>query len=115
MTKSCSMFAQFGAFHQDSPPCLGRGGKKMASAVPVLRLLHVHESDVGFVNQSGGLQSLAGLLLGHPLGRQLAQLLVDKRQQLTGRLRIALLDGGQDARDVVHGCFSPRPMGPAVP
>ena len=35
-------------------------------------------------------------------GRQLAQLVVDQGQQLLGGLRVALLDGGQDARDVGH-------------
>jgi hypothetical protein len=30
-------------------------------------------------------------------------LVVDQRQQLHGGVRVALLDGGQDARDLVHG------------
>ena len=37
------------------------------------------------------------------LGRQPAQLVVDQRQELLGGVRIALLDGGQDAGDFVHG------------
>src|SRR5262249_56471555 len=42
------------------------------------------------------------LLLGQLLGRQLAQLVVDQRQQLLGGVRLALFDGGQDAGDFAH-------------
>ena len=35
-------------------------------------------------------------------GRELAQLVVDQRQELLGGVRVALLDGGQDLRDVGH-------------
>jgi hypothetical protein len=37
-------------------------------------------------------------------GRKPAQLVVDEGQQLLGGLRFALLDSGQDAGDVAHGC-----------
>ena len=46
--------------------------------------LAVHQPQVGLVDQGGGLQRLAGLLLGQLLGRQLAQLVVDQRQELLG-------------------------------
>jgi hypothetical protein len=50
--------------------------------------------------------------MGELLGGELAQLVVDQRQQLRGALRIALLDGGQDARDLVaHGQHLRRPRG----
>ena len=62
----------------------------------------VHQPQVGLVDQGGGLERLARLLLGQPLRRQLAQLVVDQRQELLGGVRVALLDGGQDARDVAH-------------
>jgi len=55
------------------------------------------------VDQGGRLQRLAGLLLGELLGGQLAQLLVDQRQQLLRGVRIAFLDGGQDAGYLTHG------------
>src|SRR5262249_23102336 len=41
--------------------------------------------------------------LGQLLRRQLAQLLVDQRQQFLGRVRIALVDGVQYARNLAHG------------
>ena len=75
------------------------------------------------MDQGGGLERLAGLLLRQLLGGQLAQLVVDQRQELLGRLRVALLDGREDAGHVVHHretpsrlkCFDhdaiPRPDG----
>ena len=40
--------------------------------------------------------------LGHFLRSQATQFVVDQRQQLLGRLRITLLDCGEDSRDVAH-------------
>ena len=54
------------------------------------------------MHQGGRLQSLAGLLLCQLLGRQLAQFVIDERQQLIRRLRIALAHRVQDPGDVVH-------------
>jgi hypothetical protein len=51
------------------------------------------QADVGFMDQSGGLQRLAGLLVAQHLRRQVAQLVVDDRQELLGCLGLALLDG----------------------
>src|SRR5262245_7334802 len=42
------------------------------------------------------------LLLSQPLGRKLAQLVVDQWQELVGGVRIASLGGGQNTRDVGH-------------
>ena len=54
------------------------------------------QPEVRLVDQGGGLEGLAGLLRGHPRGGELAQLVVDEREQLGGGLGVALLDGGQD-------------------
>ena len=54
------------------------------------------------MHQGRGLQRLAGFLVGQLLRRQLAQLLVDQRQKLVGRMGIALLNGGQDAGNLTH-------------
>jgi hypothetical protein len=54
------------------------------------------------MHQGRGLQSLPRLLLGQPLGRELAQLIINQRQQLLCGVRIALLDGGQNTGDVAH-------------
>src|SRR5262249_35044859 len=49
-----------------------------------------------------GAEGLARLLVGQFLGGEPAQLVVDQRQQLAGRVGIALRDGGQDACHVTH-------------
>src|SRR5262245_37554217 len=54
------------------------------------------------VDQRGRLQGLARLLVGQPGRRELAQLVVDQRQQLLGRRRITLRDGGQDVGNITH-------------
>jgi hypothetical protein len=46
---------------------------------------------------------LAGRFLDQLLGGQLAELVVDQRQELLGGVRVALLDGGQDLGNVTHG------------
>jgi hypothetical protein len=56
-------------------------------------------------------------VLGVGLRRQLAQLVIDQRQELLGGMRIALLDGGQDTGHIVHrrhqeaGNFRHIPLG----
>ena len=64
---------------------LGRRGEEMAATVPThfasgRPIAARHQAEVGFMNQSRGLKSLSGRLLGHPLGRQLSQLVIDQRQ-----------------------------------
>ena len=65
--------------------------------------VRIHQPQVRLVDQGRRLERLAGLLLGQLLRGQPAQLVVDQRQELLGGLRVALLDGGQDARDFGHG------------
>src|SRR5207249_1845045 len=49
---------------QDAAHGLGGGGEEVPATVPVLDLVHVHQPQVGFVHQGGGLKRLAGRLLG---------------------------------------------------
>ena len=74
----------------------------MPAPVPIPRLIAADEPDVRLVDQGRGLERLAGFLLGQPLGRQLAQLLVDQRQESVGRPGVALLNVREDAGEVVH-------------
>src|SRR5204863_775691 len=85
-----------GAVDQDAAHGLGGGGEEVSAAVPLLRLLAADEAEVCLVNQRGGLKRLPGLLLGQFRGGELAQLVVDQRQQLGRGLRIAGLGGRQD-------------------
>jgi hypothetical protein len=54
------------------------------------------------VHQGRRLERLAGLFLGEFLRRQLAQLLVYQRQELSRGVGIASFDGGQNAGNFVH-------------
>ena len=60
--------------------------KKWPRLFQRLGLVRVDQPEVRLVDQGGGLERLAGLLLGQPLGGQLAQLVIDQRQELLGGL-----------------------------
>src|SRR6266567_4105065 len=105
MHLAAAMFFCFlapGTFDKDSAHGLCGGGEEVAAAVPVLNLLQVHESNVGLMDQTCGLERLSWFLLCQLDRCQLAQLVIDQRQELAGGVWIALLDGGQDVRDVAH-------------
>src|SRR5262245_13134950 len=91
-----------GVLDEDAAHGLGRGSEEVTAAVPVLGLFDVHQPQVRLVDQGGGLEGLVRLLLSQPLGRQPAQFVVDQRQEFRGGGGVALLDGGQDARDIRH-------------
>src|SRR5262249_11991794 len=64
-----------------------------------------------FMHERRRLERLAGLLFGQLLRGQLAQLVVDQRQELLRGRRIAALDGRQDAGDIAHvGQCTPRQL-----
>src|SRR2546425_6926158 len=56
----------------------------------------------GLVDESCGLEGLSGFLIGHPHDGQFAQLFINEREQLIGRLRVTMLNGFEDLRDVAH-------------
>ena len=78
-------------FDQDAAHGLGRGGEEVAAAIPGRWRLSVrHQAQVRLVDQGRGLKRLSRLFLSQPLGRQLAELVVDQRQQLLGGRRVAV-------------------------
>src|SRR5262245_44206502 len=85
---------------EDAAHRLGDGGKKMTATIPVLCLGHVDKPHVRFMDQGRRLKRVSRGFLSHLLSREFAQLLVDEGQQFTGGAWVALLDGGQDARDL---------------
>ena len=95
------------SLNENAPHSLGRGGKEMTPAVPLLLLVHIHQPHIRFMHQCRCLQGLTGLLLRKFLSRQLAQLLIDEWQKLLGRVRVALLDGIQDLGDIAHKAVNP--------
>ena len=61
------------------------------------------------MNQGGGLQRLARRVQRHFVCRQLAQFLVNERQQFGGGFGIALLNAVKDASYVTHAAsIGPR-------
>jgi hypothetical protein len=91
-----------GRIYEDAAHGLGRGGKEVAAAIPVLGLFDINQPQIDFMNQGGGLQGLSRFLLSQLLGRQFAQLVVDQRQKLVSGFRVALLDGVQNQSHVAH-------------
>ena len=91
-----------GLLDENAAHGLGRGCKEVAAAVPVLDLVGIHEPEVRLVHQRRGLERLPGLLLRQFVCRKFSQLLVNKRQEMLGGVRIAALDGRQDSGYVAH-------------
>src|SRR5258708_38600798 len=91
-----------GVLDQDAAHSLGRGGKEMAPAVASALCISADQPEVCLVHERRGAERLPRLFLSQLRRRQLAQLVVDQRQELLGGARVALLDSGQNARDLTH-------------
>ena len=104
-----------GVLDQDAAHGLGGGREEVAAAVPVLGVGRADEPEVRLVDQGGGLEGLAGLLAGQPGGGELAQLVVDEREQLGGGLWVpgrAAAEAGESRptwRECNPGSGGPRP------
>ena len=68
-----------GVLDEDPPHGLGRRGEEVPSAI---ELLVAHQAQIGFVDQGRGIERVAGPFVRHMTGRELAQLVIDQRQQL---------------------------------
>jgi len=91
-----------GRFNQDPAHRLGGGGKEMAATVPVLDHVGIDQSDIGLVDQGGGLERVARFLPRQLLTGELAEFLIDQGQELLSRLGLALFDRREDASYVFH-------------
>jgi hypothetical protein len=60
------------------------------------------KAQVGLVDQGGRLERLPRRLMGQLVGGELAQLVVDQRQELLGGVRVAVRDGIEDLGRVTH-------------
>ena len=83
-----------GSVDQDEVHGLRGGGEEVTAAC---ELAIADEPQVRLMDQGRGVECLARLLAGQPLGGQLAQLIVDQGQELLGDLRVAGVDGREDA------------------
>ena len=75
----------------------GRADRSQGGAVPA-----AHQTQIGFMNQRGGVQRVIDSFARHSRRGEFAQFVINERQELRSGLRIARLDGVQDARDVGH-------------
>ena len=87
---------------EDSPHGFGGGGEEVSAAV---ELLIADQPQVGFVNQRGGVEGVAGGFGGHARGGELPELIVDERQQLSGGLAVAGRGGFEELGDLDHSRF----------
>jgi len=88
-------------FDQDSAHGLGRGGEEMSAAVP-MGWTTADQPEPCLMDQGCGLEGVAGRFLGHLVRCQLAQFLIDQREQFLCGFAIALLDALKDLGDVAH-------------
>ena len=90
-----------GAVNEDAPHGFSGGPEEVRAILPGLRG-RIHQLEPSFVDQRGRLERMARALPGHLVRSQAAQFIVNQRQQLVGRLGVALLDGGEHLRNIVH-------------
>ena len=88
-------------FHQNAPHQLGRNGEEMGSILP-LHALIIHEAHVGFVDQGGSLQAVAGALVFHVAARQAAKLVIDDGGQPVEGALVATAPGAEKRAYVAH-------------
>ena len=75
----------------------------MPATIPLNRFVVLGKSQIRLMHKGGCLKRLARLLLRHSLHGQLAQLVIHQRQQLSGCVRIAFVDGVNQPRGLRHG------------
>ena len=93
----------------DQNPAHRLGGCKVEmSPIRPRDFLSAHETQIGFVNQGGCLEGMAGALFGHPLPSDGAELFVHERQQLVRSASVARFYSGQNARNFTHHIAVPR-------
>jgi len=76
---------------------------EVAAVIPFLCDLLVDEPHIGFVDERRWLKRMIRRLLRHPGCRQFPQFVINQRQQILRRRRIARFNLLQDLRDVADG------------
>jgi hypothetical protein len=104
--EAAAMFASLlaaGVVDKDAPH--DGGGRREEVAAVIERAAGVgivHQPQISLVDQPSGIERLSRLFAGQLLRGKPAQVVIDKRQQLFGRLRVAGLDLRQDEGDFGH-------------
>src|SRR5580698_1834527 len=89
-------------FDEDSSHGLGRRGKEVPTPFPLPRLGNLDQPQIGLMDQGGRVERLARPLLSHSLRGQLAQFVIDQRQQFLGPGPITPMDRREYGRYVAH-------------
>src|SRR5262249_23011861 len=79
------------AVNEDAAHRLSGGGKEMG-APGELWVVVAHQPQPGFMHQRRGLQGISRGLIRHPGSCELAQLLINQREQFISRPGVAALD-----------------------
>src|ERR1019366_5737450 len=80
--------------NQNAPHQLGRNGEKVGAILP-LHALVIHQSHVGFVDQSGGLQAMTGTFTFHVASRQAVEFVIDDWSQAVESSSISITPGSE--------------------
>ena len=89
-----------GVLDQDPPHGFGRRGEEVPASIPGTLGVAADQAEICLMHQGGRLESLPGRLVREPLRGQAAQLVIDHREQVARRLRVALPDRLDQARHV---------------
>src|SRR5665213_2541368 len=102
--------------NENSPHRLG-GRREEVSAILPARIIFANQAKIRLVHQGGRLQRMSGRFSGHAMPGQLAQLIINQRQQLAGGLGLATVDGLEDLRHVeieMRANYTLRTAGPKI-
>jgi hypothetical protein len=95
-----------GVIDEYTPHRFGGGSEEVAAVgelyFPRLTSGARHQTEIRLMHQRSGVERVAVRFVRHVPGRQLAQLVVNKRQQLRRGVRAPRVNGGQNARDFRH-------------
>ena len=98
-----------GGLDQDVPHGLSRRGEEVAAAVPQAARVGADQPQVSLVHEGRRLERLPRRLARQLPRRQATELVIDQREQLLHRPRVAVLDRAQDSLCLVHigaaACF----------
>jgi hypothetical protein len=88
-----------GVIDEDPPHRPGGGRNEVPAAV---ELLFPDQLQLGFVNEGGGIEGVAGGFGRHARGGELLQFVLDEREQLRGTLTASFRNGFDRTSDIRH-------------
>jgi hypothetical protein len=102
-----------GGLDEDAPHGLGGGREEVAAMVPPVAVGRADQPELRFVDQGGRLEGVAGRFGCQSGGGELAQLVVDEREELGDGVALPASHARQDTRHLAHGrlreCRRARP------